>query len=190
MNGIDQQANQHDDADANVVNVRQDVHQDIDPGADQQVIQNIVQQQVQQADEDGDANVDIHQIAGQPNVDNVNNVAHAIQRGQERGHRTQRRTQSQQGQVLPGRRTVRRARTEYDRDVRINRGWLDQPRNELQPNQPLRRSVRVSKPVEHFNISEIVCFVCKRKYRENHLVSRFNHIDRYIACSFRCFAKV
>lgn len=168
-------------ADTNVDNVQQAVNQGADhqPAQNQNIVQpdaDNVQQAVKQgADhqpaQNDNANFDNHQ--GQP------------------GRRTDRRTQSQydgNNEVKPGRRTLRRARTEYDRNVRINRNWLNQ-RNELQPNQLFRRSGRVSKAVELFNISEIVCFVCKRKYRENQLVSRFNHFRKNIACSFKCFAK-
>lgn len=98
------------------------------------------------------------------------------------GRRTQYRTQSLIDGIQPGRRTQRRARSLYDRNVRINRDDQFEIANEA-TNRIIRRSDRVSKPVNRMNICEIVCSVCKKKYRAD-IPLKFT-LER-IACSFSC----
>lgn len=91
--------------------------------------------------------------------------------------------------IRHGHRNRRRIRGQYDRNVQINRDFQIEPTSEMDSNQPIRRSNRIPKAVKRFNIGEIACFVCKKKFRAQKENIPLEDFDQYIACSFECIRK-
>lgn len=183
-----QQNDQHDDQDdanhdANAVagssHAPDNQNQDIIQNVDHHVDHNVDKQPSQQ--------VQGQVILDQSSAENlITDGATNQQFRNSYGQRTQRRAQSlvnphdRPDPVQPGRRTQRRARSHYNKNVRIKRGE-ELPNN---TNRIIRRSGRISKTVQRYNIGEIVCFICKKKYRADISI---DHYDGNIACSLKCF---
>lgn len=73
---------------------------------------------------------------------------------------------------------------QYDRNVRIARDEIHQAGQE---DEFVRKSERISIPVKRYNVGEVECFVCKKKFREDVSIEFY---ERNIACSFACFRQV
>lgn len=82
--------------------------------------------------------------------------------------------------IQPGR---RQRRVQSARNIRIARESGDFPEY-LVPRYRLRR---VSTPIKPYNIAEVKCFVCKKKFRQD---VALEHYAGNFACSFICFRKI
>lgn len=72
---------------------------------------------------------------------------------------------------------------DYDRNVILALDDWNPPVHDLAP----RRSDRIRRTTQRYNIAEVKCFVCKKKYRQD---ISMNFFDERIACSFKCLRNV